>query len=310
MKSPRAEGGGIARPRRQRRREERAQPHGSSAAQRPRPRPSGRARPSRPSSWRLSRARTTRRPSPRATCASSSPPRPAWTCAWCRSAPRAPAPAASLPAPRAPRPLTRCPSPGLVPEPPSQGEETEEGRGPAALGSVFPQHEARPRGLQVRQGQRPGGGAGQRRRGLLRRYAQARGAPPASSGPGRKERGAGWSQGAWKSEFPSKVACLALLKKKPICRPWFPTPEPCELATQDYCSPPAWGQKPCGLAWPGGFPRGGGRVPTQGGSQPALWLLAFVMMFRCWEGPSVGRSYLLPRQGTPTPSRPSSESVQ
>lgn len=265
MKSPRAEGGGIARPRRRRRREERAQPHGSSAAQRPRPRPSGRARPSRPSSWRLSRVRTTRRPSPRATCASSSRPRPAWTCAWCRSAPRAPAPAASLPAPRAPRaprPLTRCPSPGLVPEPPSQGEETEEGRGPAALGSVFPQHEARPRGLQVRQGQRPGGGAGQRRRGLLRRYAQARGAPPASSGSGRKERGAGWSQGAWKSEFPSQVACLALLKKNPFVDPGSPPPSPVSWPLRTTALPLLGDRSP--VAWPGQGASPGGRA----GSQP------------------------------------------
>ncbi|XP_070108126.1 LIM/homeobox protein Lhx3 isoform X2 [Equus przewalskii] len=56
---------------------------------------------------------------------------------------------------------------GVVPEPPRQGKEAQEGRGPAALGPVFPQHEARPRRLQVRQGQHSGGGAGQRRRGLL-----------------------------------------------------------------------------------------------------------------------------------------------
>lgn len=44
-----------------------------------------------------------------------------------------------------------APSSGVVPEPPGQGEETQEGRGPATLGPVFPQHEARPR-LQVGQG--------------------------------------------------------------------------------------------------------------------------------------------------------------
>lgn len=56
--------------------------------------------------------------------------------------------------------------PGVVPEPPSQGKATEERRRPAALGTVFPQYEALPRQLQVRQGQHPGG-TGQRRRGLL-----------------------------------------------------------------------------------------------------------------------------------------------
>lgn len=42
-----------------------------------------------------------------------------------------------------------APPPGLVPEPPGQGEEAEEGRRPAALGTVFPQHEALSRRLQV-----------------------------------------------------------------------------------------------------------------------------------------------------------------
>jgi len=60
---------------------------------------------------------------------------------------------------------------GVVPEPPGEGEAAEEGRGAAALGPVLPQHEALPGQLQVGQGQHPGGGPGQRRGGLLHRYA-------------------------------------------------------------------------------------------------------------------------------------------
>lgn len=179
-------GGGSAGPR-----EKQAQPHGSPAVQRLRPPPRGRARPSRPSSWRRSRAPTTRRPSRRATCASSCRRRPAWTCASCRSAFRAAhgRHAAQLASP-APRPLTGTFSPGVVPEPPGQGKETQEGRGPAALGPVFPKHEARPRRLQVGQGQRAGGGAGQRRRGLLHRYWRAtRTASQSRGSPSRKEVG-------------------------------------------------------------------------------------------------------------------------
>lgn len=160
--SPHAQRGGSAGPR-----EKQAQPHGSPAVQRLRPPPRGRARPSRPSSWRRSRAPTTRRPSRRATCESSCRRRPAWTCASCRSAPRAAAPPRSRPP--APRLLTGTLSPGLVPKPPGQGKEAQEGRGPAALGPVLPEREAGPRRRQAGQGQRAGGGAGQRRRGLLRR---------------------------------------------------------------------------------------------------------------------------------------------
>jgi len=72
---------------------------------------------------------------------------------------------------------------GLVPEPPGQGEKAEEGRGEAAVGSVLQEHEAIPGDLQVGQGQHPGGGARQRRRGLLHRSVP--GAPlPAGAWPG------------------------------------------------------------------------------------------------------------------------------
>lgn len=58
---------------------------------------------------------------------------------------------------------------GVVPEPSGQGEEAEEGRGEAAVGAILQEHEALPGGLQIRQGQHPGGGSRQRRRGLLHR---------------------------------------------------------------------------------------------------------------------------------------------
>lgn len=79
-----------------------------------------------------------------------------------------------------PRP---APLAGLVPEPQGQGEKAEEGRGEAAVGSVLQEYEAVPGDLQVRQGQHPGGGTRQRRRGLLHR--SVKGLCPVRSLPAR-----------------------------------------------------------------------------------------------------------------------------
>lgn len=61
-------------------------------------------------------------------------------------------------------------SPGLVSEQASQREAAEEGRWSAEVGPVLPQHEEIERELQIGQGQHPGGGHGQRCRGVFHRY--------------------------------------------------------------------------------------------------------------------------------------------
>lgn len=65
--------------------------------------------------------------------------------------------------------LASLASPGLVSEQASQRETAEERRRPAEVGPVLPQHEEIERKLQVGQGQHPGGGHGQRRRGVFHR---------------------------------------------------------------------------------------------------------------------------------------------
>lgn len=62
--------------------------------------------------------------------------------------------------------------PGLVPEQAGEGEEAEKGCRAPEVGAVLPQHEALEGQLQVRQGQHPGRGPGQRRRRLLHRWAE------------------------------------------------------------------------------------------------------------------------------------------